>query len=176
MCGVDILDIPLVLPPSDSITLDSYLGKGKQPDEELLPSEPSGNCQTLRALACLAKIILTVAGSSGPAQPEFNVEALSALEGMGFPLIRSQKALLATGNSDANAAMEWLFAHMEDAGTCSFLIFKAKTHNPSNSSQTSTRLSLLLLLLLPAEAQNHRQTVSPRSPTWVSRTSKLGKH
>lgn len=35
---------------------------------------------------------------------------------MGFPLIRCQKALLATGNSDPEAAMEWLFAHMEDAG------------------------------------------------------------
>lgn len=38
------------------------------------------------------------------------------LEGMGFPLIRSQKALLATGNSSGEAAMEWLFGHMEDPG------------------------------------------------------------
>lgn len=35
---------------------------------------------------------------------------------MGFPLVRCQKALLATGNSDPEAAMEWLFAHMEDPG------------------------------------------------------------
>ena len=35
---------------------------------------------------------------------------------MGFPPIRCQKALLATGNSDPEAAMEWLFAHMEDPG------------------------------------------------------------
>jgi uncharacterized UBP type Zn finger protein len=35
---------------------------------------------------------------------------------MGFPEIRCQKALLATGNSDPEAAMEWLFAHMEDPG------------------------------------------------------------
>lgn len=47
----------------------------------------------------------------------YNQEALSLLEGMGFPLIRSQKALLATGNSDGNAAMEWLFAHMDDPGS-----------------------------------------------------------
>lgn len=38
------------------------------------------------------------------------------LEGMGFPLIRCQKALQATGNSDGEAAMEWLFAHMDDPG------------------------------------------------------------
>jgi len=39
---------------------------------------------------------------------------------MGFPLVRCQKALLATGNSDPEAAMEWLFAHMEDPGTALF--------------------------------------------------------
>ncbi|KAI9436862.1 UBA-like protein [Lactarius indigo] len=52
-------------------------------------------------------------GASG-GLPEFNQAALSRLEAMGFPLVRCQKALLATGNSDAGAAMEWLFGHMED--------------------------------------------------------------
>ena len=41
---------------------------------------------------------------------------MAQLEGMGFPTVRCQKALLATGNSDPEAAMEWLFAHMEDPG------------------------------------------------------------
>lgn len=42
---------------------------------------------------------------------------MAQLTGMGFPEIRCKRALMATGNSgDANAAMEWLFAHMEDAG------------------------------------------------------------
>ncbi|PYI31436.1 ubiquitinyl hydrolase [Aspergillus indologenus CBS 114.80] len=40
--------------------------------------------------------------------------ALSQLLGMGFPRTRSEKALYMTGNSDAEAAMNWLFAHMED--------------------------------------------------------------
>lgn len=48
--------------------------------------------------------------------PEFNVAAMSQLEAMGFPTIRCQKALLATGNSDAETAMTWLFEHMEDPG------------------------------------------------------------
>ena len=43
---------------------------------------------------------------------------------MGFPLVRCQKALLATGNSDPEAAMEWLFAHMDDPGTCTPLARK----------------------------------------------------
>ncbi|EED85732.1 predicted protein [Postia placenta Mad-698-R] len=51
---------------------------------------------------------------SAPGLPQFNEAAMAQLEAMGFPTIRCQKALLATGNNDAEAAMEWLFAHMED--------------------------------------------------------------
>jgi ubiquitin carboxyl-terminal hydrolase 5/13 len=43
---------------------------------------------------------------------------------MGFPEIRCQKALLATGNNDSSAAMEWLFNHMDDVGSSSFVFFK----------------------------------------------------
>ena len=35
---------------------------------------------------------------------------------MGFSTIRCQKSLLATGNSDPEAAMEWLFGHINDPG------------------------------------------------------------
>ena len=55
--------------------------------------------------------------------PEFNQATLAQLEAMGFPLIRCQKALLATGNSDPEVAMEWLFAHMEDPGELSIVSF-----------------------------------------------------
>lgn len=61
--------------------------------------------------------------------PEFNAAALAYLESMGFPTIRCQKALLATGNGDAEAAMDWLFAHMEDPGKClsTFVRFSVTT-------------------------------------------------
>ena len=52
---------------------------------------------------------------------------------MGFPLVRCQKALLATGNSDPEAAMEWLFAHMEDPGAVVLppsVHSNSKTHTP----------------------------------------------
>ena len=39
---------------------------------------------------------------------------MGQLQAMGFPEIRCQKALLATGNSNPETAMEWLFMHMED--------------------------------------------------------------
>lgn len=58
---------------------------------------------------------------AAPGLPQFNEAAMAQLEGMGFPTVRCQKALLATGNQDAEAAMEWLFAHMEDPGDCASL-------------------------------------------------------
>ncbi|KAJ5101466.1 hypothetical protein NUU61_003688 [Penicillium alfredii] len=43
-----------------------------------------------------------------------NPGVLDQLLSMGFPAVRCEKALHATGNSDPEAAMNWLFAHMED--------------------------------------------------------------
>ncbi|KAJ7074130.1 hypothetical protein C8F01DRAFT_1099340 [Mycena amicta] len=86
------LDIPLILPDGDALVFDAqHLGNGLQPSEAELP---------------------TVAAAS--AVPQFDVAAMAQLEAMGFSALRSQKALLATGNSSAEAAMEWLFAHLED--------------------------------------------------------------
>ncbi|KAF9460620.1 ubiquitin carboxyl-terminal hydrolase 14 [Collybia nuda] len=88
------LDIPVILPADDVLEFgEGTLGRGIQPGEEALPED---------------------APAQSSALPEFNVGAMAQLEGMGFPTVRCQKALLATGNGDAEAAMEWLFAHMED--------------------------------------------------------------
>jgi hypothetical protein len=43
-----------------------------------------------------------------------NEGALSALEEFGIPIILAEKALYATGNSDPDVAVDWIFAHMED--------------------------------------------------------------
>jgi ubiquitin carboxyl-terminal hydrolase 5/13 len=48
--------------------------------------------------------------------PEVNAEALLQLVVMGFPETRCQKALLATGNVDADSALGWLLDHSEDPG------------------------------------------------------------
>jgi ubiquitin carboxyl-terminal hydrolase 5/13 len=86
------VDVPVVV-GDEPFLLDDYKSLGQQPLEELLPEE---------------------AGTS--TSPSFlaNPEALESLQQMGFPLNRCEKALHATGNSDSNTAMEWLFAHMED--------------------------------------------------------------
>lgn len=85
------VDVPVIVPDAP-FQLDAYLSGGVQPGEETLPDEPEAPAQAF----------------------EPDATALAMLEGMGFPRPRCEKALHATGNSDANAAMEWLFAHMED--------------------------------------------------------------
>lgn len=111
------LDIPVILPPSDILQLDQYLGKGLQSGETELPEDQAG--LSISRPDLLFYLLLKTAA---PSLPEFHEAALSQLEAMGFPIIRCQKALLATGNSDAEAAMNWLFAHMEDPGSCTLCL------------------------------------------------------
>ncbi|WVW79276.1 hypothetical protein I302_101243 [Kwoniella bestiolae CBS 10118] len=103
------LEIPVKVP--DDLTLDSLLSKGLQPGEEEM----------------------TVKSTTGaPSLPEFNATAMSQLEAMGFPTVRCQKALLATGNSDAEVAMGWLFEHMEDPDIDSPIQLQAPSQAASN--------------------------------------------
>jgi ubiquitin carboxyl-terminal hydrolase 5/13 len=86
------VDVPVVV-GDEPFLLDNYKSAGQQASEELLPEDASMSNK-----------------------PSFtaNPEAVQQLQGMGFPLNHCEKALHATGNADANTAMEWLFAHMED--------------------------------------------------------------
>ncbi|KAF9110895.1 hypothetical protein BGX27_005734 [Mortierella sp. AM989] len=87
------LAVPIIV-TEDQIDFEKYRGHGQQPGEESLPEDTPGG------------------DSAGPI---FNQAALDQLQVLGFPLIRCQKALLATGNQSADEAMEWLFQHMEDS-------------------------------------------------------------
>ena len=86
------IDVPVVV-GDEAFDMDIYMSKGLQDGEVLLPED--------------AQTVPT---------PQFvpNQGALSQLEAMGFPRVRCEKSLHATGNSDAEAAMTWLFSHMED--------------------------------------------------------------
>ncbi|KAK7207236.1 hypothetical protein BZA70DRAFT_270788 [Myxozyma melibiosi] len=85
------LDVPVVV-PDEPFDLDQYISLGLQEGEELLVE------------------------SDSKAEAKFipNEGCMSMLEGMGFPATRCEKALYNTGNADPDAAMNWLFAHMED--------------------------------------------------------------
>ena len=89
------LDIPVVV-DDKPFNWDSYRSVGLQSHEDVLPED----------------------FESPPSSSKFtpNEDALSQLEAMGFPRTRCEKALHATGNSDAELAMTWLFSHMEDPG------------------------------------------------------------
>ncbi|KAF2101863.1 ubiquitin thiolesterase [Rhizodiscina lignyota] len=85
------LDIPVEV-GDEPFAFDAYKSNGLQPGEEELPEE------------------------TGSSSTKFvpNPEALSMLEAMGFPRVRSEKALHATGNADPEAALNWVMAHMDD--------------------------------------------------------------
>lgn len=94
------------------------------------------------------------------------------LEGMGFPTVRCQRALLATGNSDGEAAMEWLFAHMDDpGGSLSPSLCRSKKAELKYSAQTLMPRSRLLpfreaaVALSPPPAP--RTIKSLCLPTWA---------
>ncbi|KAI3481252.1 hypothetical protein L1887_56468 [Cichorium endivia] len=89
--------VPIVVPIDAPLDLDRYLGRGQQPDEVELPESEAAPA------------------SAGASEPEWDAGVMSQLTSMGFPEIRCKKALLATGMGDAEGAMNWLFAHMEDA-------------------------------------------------------------
>lgn len=83
------LDIPVVVGDAP-LDFGSYLSKEHDASEELLPEVEE-------------KVTFTA-----------NPGAMEQLMSMGFPAPRCEKALHATGNEDPEAAMNWLFAHMED--------------------------------------------------------------
>jgi ubiquitin carboxyl-terminal hydrolase 5/13 len=97
------LDIPIIV-NDDAFSLDSYLSSGIQPGEEPLPD-----------------------GDAEESKPAFvaNEATMAQLEAMGFPKPRCEKALYNTGNTDADAAMNWLFGHMDDPDIDDPLVIKA---------------------------------------------------
>ena len=106
------LDVPVVV-GDQPFDLDAYQSPGLQNDEQLLPED--------------------VATSGAPSFVP-NESALASLEGMGFPRVRCEKALHNTGNSDAEAAMNWLFAHMDDPDIDTPLDLGGTTGGSGNSA------------------------------------------
>lgn len=90
-------DVPVIVGEGVS-DFEAYRSRGKEADEEELPEDQDA---------------ASGAGDTGKFVP--NEVALSMLEAMGFPRVRCEKALHATGNADPEAATTWLFEHMEDA-------------------------------------------------------------
>lgn len=112
------LDIPVVV---DDKPLDfgPYLAVEHDPNEEFLP-EVSEN--------------VTFVPNPG---------VLDQLLNMGFPAARCEKALHATGNSDPEAAMNWLFAHMEDPDIDEPLVLDQSTCVSKDAEQDEGKIMQL---------------------------------
>jgi len=94
MRNLTLVDVPLIVPESP-INFSRYLvPRGIQPGEHPLPDE-------------------TTSGSTS-SLPPLNESASQQIQEMGFSAIQAEKALRMTGNSSAEAAMQWLFEHIED--------------------------------------------------------------
>ena len=91
-------DVPVIV-GDDVFDFEPYRTSGKQADEEELPEDVDAGAG---------------AGKGGAAAFAPNEVALEMLMGMGFPKVRCEKALQATGNAEPDMAAAWLFEHMDD--------------------------------------------------------------
>lgn len=86
-------DVPVVV-GDEPFSFDAYKSSGIQPGEQELPEDADTGAASNKFVA--------------------NPDAMSMLQDMGFPPVRCEKALHATGNADGQAAMDWLIGHMDD--------------------------------------------------------------
>ncbi|KAJ5097567.1 hypothetical protein N7456_008288 [Penicillium angulare] len=112
------LDIPLVV-DDGAVDLGHYLASEHSTDEELLPEIDE------------------------PASFQPDLAAMEQLSSMGFPAVRCEKALHATGNSDTEAAMNWLFAHMEDPDIDEPLALGKSTQGAGASAHDEAKIAQL---------------------------------
>lgn len=112
------LDIPVAV-DDGPIDFTRYLAKAHDPNEELL------------------------ADVDEPAKFTPNAGAMDQLLSMGFPTVRCEKALHATGNSDPESAMEWLFSHMEDPDIDEPLFFGKSTSQSKKTGQDPAKVAQL---------------------------------
>lgn len=122
------VDVPILVPVEGSLDLDRYLGTGKREDEVELPEGEGSSASGPEA--------------AGTGVPDFDAGAMSQLTSMGFPEVRCQRALLATGNTgDAEAAMNWLFAHMDDPDIDDPIDWSAQTSSAAAAASGATAAS-----------------------------------
>ncbi|KAK5801010.1 hypothetical protein VI817_003222 [Penicillium citrinum] len=122
------LDIPVIVDDAP-IDFGRYLSKGYNETEELLP-----------------EVEETVTFAANPG-------IMEQLMSMGFPAPRCEKALHATGNADPDAAMNWLFAHMEDPDIDEPLVLESSTDKAGGTQDEGKVAQLGEMGIDPARAR-----------------------
>lgn len=89
----------------ESLDLTSFCGTGPKDNETLMPEDASTSTSSAAG-----------SGGSNTSTTEFVVDEglVVQLTSMGFSENGSRRAAIATNNADADTAMNWVFAHMED--------------------------------------------------------------
>jgi ubiquitin carboxyl-terminal hydrolase 5/13 len=113
--------------------MSPYHSNGLQPGEEKLPED-----------AEVSKGPPSGAGFTP------NAAALAQLESMGVGGNRCERALHATGNDDAEAAMNWLFDHMEDPDIDDPLVLETGAGEAGSGSVDPAKIAQLGDMGIPA--------------------------
>ncbi|XP_039619727.1 ubiquitin carboxyl-terminal hydrolase 5 isoform X1 [Polypterus senegalus] len=139
------LDVSIEMP--DTLDISSLQGVGLQPGEEELPD---------MAPPPLMTPDIEVKGSLGgfhsnteeddslcsplfsPTSPVLDESVVTQLAEMGFPLDACRKAVFFTGNSGAEAAMNWVMSHMDDPDFAAPLVLPGSGSAPLDTPTSQT--------------------------------------
>ncbi|KDO30848.1 hypothetical protein SPRG_04749 [Saprolegnia parasitica CBS 223.65] len=133
------MDVSVQMP--QTIRLGAYRSTGLQDNEELLPED------------------------AGVVGPEPDMRLVSELMAMGFSENGCKRAALATNNGSAEAAMEWIFAHMDDANFNS-----PPTPKASSATSAPSTENLVAMGFTPAQAAcalHHAKNDADRAAEWL---------
>lgn len=119
------LDVIVNVP--ETLSLSRFLGTGLSAGEELLPEDP----------------VSSTGSTASPASVTPDEALVAQLVSMGFSENGCKRAAVATGNSNAEAAMEWIFSHMEDSDFNDPLVDSAATATASDDSFNMDQVEML---------------------------------
>jgi ubiquitin carboxyl-terminal hydrolase 5/13 len=96
--------IDVLIDAPDQIDLEKLRGKGLQEGEVVMKDEPAP-------------------AAAAPQVPLFNEEVVQMLMMMDIPRVRAERASHNTMGQDADAAVGWLFSHLDDPSTYMLNLF-----------------------------------------------------
>jgi len=99
------LKIDALIPVPEELDLEHLRGSGLQQGEVAMPDAPASSASSSGSGSASAS-------GSGAVVP--NPMVVEAVTNMGFSEFAGQRAALATGNADPEAAVNWTLAHIED--------------------------------------------------------------
>lgn len=135
------LDVVVNVP--ERFSLKRFLSGGLADGEELLPDSDSADASSASSGAAVADAIT----------PDETLVA--QLVSMGFSENGCKRAAIATGNANAEIAMEWIFSHMDDPDFNDPPAPPASTGDASGGDSSSVNMELVSNLMAMGFAEAH---------------------